>query len=181
MYAAAAAVFLLALFTNAAYAGSGMDQRTKACHATLYDHQVIAMWRLKGGEDGKGGSKEEIVESAKTSTKLPDARRPKALELIEEAYAAPDVKKWFHGYWDRCMGEQSTSENGAFLRVKGQKMHCEVIAAASEAIERDSQSTEFRPEHYVNQPWLARAVDRCIKAGEKVRACVIRRCLGSSV
>lgn len=168
------AILLALLWPAFVHAGSGVDRRTQECKALLVDHYVIASSRMEGM------TQENLTEHARTSPKLPDERRPKALELIVEAYAAEDVKAWFQGYWFACMGTKPLPESTTLLPVKSQKFYCDHIAAIARSMEWDFRNTEIRPEHYVNQHALAQTVDRCMKAGEKVRDCVVSWCMGQT-
>lgn len=163
--------------TGAALAGSGVTQEMRACREKLNDQYVIADARLAGM------SKEDLIAAA--NEKLEGDRRDKALVLIEEAYAAEDVKAWFQErYWFPCLEERG--HKTGFHRVaqeryaaSSQKLYCEAAGETGERMARDFRDTEFRPEHLANdhQRAIARLALACERAGEQIAACVMRRCM----
>lgn len=166
-----------ALVVSPVFAGSGTTPEMRACYAKLMDHYVIADARMKGMTKG------ELIAAAQE--KLEAERQTRALELIEQAYAAEDAKAWFHGYWLPCLegGPDKTNfQRIAFeIAASSQKLYCDAVADVAESMARDFAGSEFRAEHYQNdfQQELAKRVTACQKAGEPVRACVIRRCMGA--
>lgn len=92
----------------AAYAGSGYNERERTCITQLIDHLVIANARLAGR------SAQELREGSTHE----EPRRSEVMALIDEAYAAQDVREWFQQqYWYPCVRGES--------KVKSQDMQHE--------------------------------------------------------
>lgn len=106
--------------------------------------------------------------------------------IIEQGYVWPrgreDFKDWIYQMC-KAKGWQSQAYIEMHPVASSQKLYCENIATVAESMERDFQFRDIRPEHFKNegQAKLAMEVEHCVNNREQVRACVMRRCLGSNL